>query len=121
MRLLLAGGGTGGHLFPAVAIAEGLKQEEPHSEVLFVGTRKGLEARLLPELGWTLKTIDMSGWAGLGLSERVRAFFRMIKGLRQSRRIIRDFRPDVVVGVAQHDADILETIAGTKSQQHFSD
>jgi UDP-N-acetylglucosamine--N-acetylmuramyl-(pentapeptide) pyrophosphoryl-undecaprenol N-acetylglucosamine transferase len=99
MRLLLAGGGTGGHLFPAVAIAEGLKQEEPQSEVLFVGTRKGLEARLLPELGWTLKTIDMSGWAGLGLSERVRAFFRMIKGLRQSRRIIRDFRPDVVVGV----------------------
>jgi UDP-N-acetylglucosamine--N-acetylmuramyl-(pentapeptide) pyrophosphoryl-undecaprenol N-acetylglucosamine transferase len=99
MRLLLAGGGTGGHLFPAVALAEQLKREEPGSEILFVGTARGLEARLLPELGWALRTIEMSGWAGLDFRARLKAFFRMAKGLRQSRRIIREFKPDVVVGV----------------------
>ncbi len=99
MRLLLAGGGTGGHLFPAVALAEQLKHESPDSEVLFVGTERGLEARLLPELGWTLRTIEMSGWAGLGIQARIKALIRMVKGLRQSRQIMQEFRPDVVVGV----------------------
>ena len=51
MKLLLAGGGTGGHLFPAIALAEQFKLEEPQGEVLFVGTEQGLEARMLPELG----------------------------------------------------------------------
>lgn len=99
MRLLLAGGGTGGHLFPAVALAECLKQQSPESAVLFVGTEKGLEASLLPELGWVLRTIEMSGWAGLGLLARIKALIRMVKGLRQSRLIIKDFKPDVIVGV----------------------
>ncbi len=98
MRLLLAGGGTGGHLFPAIAIAEQLKQNNQENAVLFVGTRKGLEARLLPELGWPLRTIDMSGWAGLDALARCKALFRMIKGLKQSRLIIKEFRPDVVIG-----------------------
>lgn len=99
MRLLLAGGGTGGHLFPAVALAEQLKSEDPSSEVLFVGTVKGLEYRLLPELGWSLETIDMSGWAGLGLLARLRALGNLVRGIGQSRRILRRFRPDLVVGV----------------------
>jgi UDP-N-acetylglucosamine--N-acetylmuramyl-(pentapeptide) pyrophosphoryl-undecaprenol N-acetylglucosamine transferase len=99
MRLLLAGGGTGGHLFPAVALAEQLRQEEPESEVLFVGTERGLEFRLLPELGWPLRTIPMSGWAGLGLGARFKALIGLVKSLGQSQQIIREFRPDVVVGV----------------------
>lgn len=99
MRLLLAGGGTGGHLFPAVALAEQLRHEDPAGEVLFVGTERGLEFRLLPELGWPLRTIPMSGWAGLGLAARFRAVGGLVKSLGQSRRIIKSFRPDVVVGV----------------------
>lgn len=99
MRLLLAGGGTGGHLFPAVALAEKLKQEEPASEVLFVGTQKGLEARLLPELGWSLRTIEMSGWAGLGVRARIGSLCNIFRGLKQSRRILKEFGPDVIVGV----------------------
>jgi UDP-N-acetylglucosamine--N-acetylmuramyl-(pentapeptide) pyrophosphoryl-undecaprenol N-acetylglucosamine transferase len=99
MRLLLAGGGTGGHLFPAVALAERLRQEEPASEVLFVGTERGLEYRLLPRLGWPLRIIPMSGWAGLGLGARLKAAGGLAKSLVQSRRILREFRPDVVVGV----------------------
>ena len=99
MRLLLAGGGTGGHLFPAIALADQLKQEEPQSEVLFIGTEKGLEARMLPELGWTLETIEMSGWAGLGLFSRLKVLGKLMKSFAQSRKIICRFRPDVVVGV----------------------
>lgn len=99
MKLLLAGGGTGGHLFPAIALAEQLKQEEPLSEVLFVGTEKGLEARMLPELGWSLQTIEMSGWAGLGFMARLKVLGKLAKGFTQSRKILREFNPDVVVGV----------------------
>jgi UDP-N-acetylglucosamine--N-acetylmuramyl-(pentapeptide) pyrophosphoryl-undecaprenol N-acetylglucosamine transferase len=99
MRLLLAGGGTGGHLFPAIALAEQLKQEDPQSEILFVGTERGLEARMLPELGWTLKTIEMSGWAGLGLLVRLQVLGKLVKSFRQSRTILQEFRPEVVVGV----------------------
>ncbi|NJC89259.1 MAG: undecaprenyldiphospho-muramoylpentapeptide beta-N-acetylglucosaminyltransferase [Desulfuromonas sp.] len=99
MRLLLAGGGTGGHLFPAVALAEQLRSEEPQAEILFVGTERGLEYRLLPELGWPLRTIPMSGWAGLSPGARIKALVGLMKSLGQSRRIIGEFRPDVVVGV----------------------
>jgi UDP-N-acetylglucosamine--N-acetylmuramyl-(pentapeptide) pyrophosphoryl-undecaprenol N-acetylglucosamine transferase len=99
MRLLLAGGGTGGHLFPAIALAEQLKTEEPLSEVLFVGTAKGLEGRLLPELGWPLETVDMSGWAGAGKLARLRVLGKLVKSFSQSKKILHRFRPDVVVGV----------------------
>lgn len=99
MRLLLAGGGTGGHLFPAVALAEQLRQEDQQSEVLFVGTDKGLEARLLPELGWPLKTVAMSGWAGLGVTARVKALRNMLAGFGQSKQVLKEFAPDVIVGV----------------------
>lgn len=99
MRLLLAGGGTGGHLFPAVALAEQLRREEPDSAVLFVGTERGLEFRLLPELGWPLRTVAMRGWAGASLAARCKGLAGLVRSLLQSRHILSEFRPDVVVGV----------------------
>jgi UDP-N-acetylglucosamine--N-acetylmuramyl-(pentapeptide) pyrophosphoryl-undecaprenol N-acetylglucosamine transferase len=99
MKLLLAGGGTGGHLFPAIALAEQLMSEEPQSEVLFVGTARGLEVRMLPELGWPLETVDMSGWAGIGGLARLKVLGKLMKSFAQSKDILRRFRPDVVVGV----------------------
>jgi UDP-N-acetylglucosamine--N-acetylmuramyl-(pentapeptide) pyrophosphoryl-undecaprenol N-acetylglucosamine transferase len=99
MKLLLAGGGTGGHLFPAIALAEQLMSDEPQSEVLFVGTTKGLEARLLPELGWPLETVDMSGWAGIGGLARLKVLGKLVKSFAESKEILRRFNPDVVVGV----------------------
>ena len=99
MKLLLAGGGTGGHLFPAISLAEQLKYEEPKSEILFVGTERGLEARMLPELGWSLKMIEMSGWAGHGFVARLKVLGKLMKSFVQSRTILREFAPDVVVGV----------------------
>ena len=66
MRLLLAGGGTGGHLFPAVALAQLLLKQDDNSAVQFVGTERGLEQRLLPKLGLPLATVDMVGVVGRG-------------------------------------------------------
>ena len=99
MRLLLAGGGTGGHLFPAVALAEKLMAEEPGAEVLFVGTERGIEARVLPELGLPLKTVDIKGFSGKGVIAKLEVMMKMIKSVKQGKSILGQFNPDVVVGV----------------------
>jgi UDP-N-acetylglucosamine--N-acetylmuramyl-(pentapeptide) pyrophosphoryl-undecaprenol N-acetylglucosamine transferase len=99
MKLLLAGGGTGGHLFPAVALAQRLLETDPAAKVLFVGTRRGIEARILPELGLPLETIDISGLVGKGWWGKMRVLPGLVKSLRQSMSILDQFRPDVVLGV----------------------
>lgn len=99
MRLLIAGGGTGGHLFPGVAIAEELRAREPGAPVRFVGTERGIEARVLPELGWELAFIRVSGLKTVGLMGAVRGLFRLPRALWQARRVVKAFAPDVVVGV----------------------
>ncbi|PLX99954.1 MAG: undecaprenyldiphospho-muramoylpentapeptide beta-N-acetylglucosaminyltransferase [Desulfuromonas sp.] len=99
MKLLLAGGGTGGHLFPAVALGQMLLDQEQQAEVLFVGTERGLESRLLPKLGLPLKTVDMVGVVGRGWRGKLELVPKLVKSLLQSRRILRQFRPDVVIGV----------------------
>jgi len=99
MKLLIAGGGTGGHLFPGVAIAEELRAREPGAGVHFVGTRRGIEARILPELGWDHEFIEVSGLKTVGAAGAVRGLFRLPRALWQSRALLRRHRPDVVVGV----------------------
>lgn len=99
MRLLIAGGGTGGHLFPGVAIAEELRARAPGAAVRFVGTRRGIEARVLPELGWELSLIEVSGLKTVGARGALRGLLRLPRALWQARRIVREFRPDVVLGV----------------------
>ncbi len=99
MRLLIAGGGTGGHLFPGVAIVEELLARDPKAEVLFVGTARGLEADVVPKLGYPLRLIDASGLKTVGRLGAVRGVFRVPRALWQSRRILKDFRPDAVIGV----------------------
>jgi UDP-N-acetylglucosamine--N-acetylmuramyl-(pentapeptide) pyrophosphoryl-undecaprenol N-acetylglucosamine transferase len=99
MRLLIAGGGTGGHLFPGVAIAEELRAREPGAAVRFVGTRRGIEARVLPELGWELSLIEVSGLKTVGMIGALRGVLRLPRALWQARRILKEFRPDAVIGV----------------------
>ena len=99
MRMLIAGGGTGGHLFPGLALAEEVKTRHPRNDVLFVGTQRGLEMRVVPKSGFALETIDvgpLKRQGGLGL---LRGLGRIPRSLWQSRRILRRFDPDVVVGV----------------------
>jgi UDP-N-acetylglucosamine--N-acetylmuramyl-(pentapeptide) pyrophosphoryl-undecaprenol N-acetylglucosamine transferase len=99
MKLLLAGGGTGGHLFPAVALAETLKKQDADAQVLFVGTKNGLEYRVLPELGWDLQTVNISGFTGKGLMTKMAVVAKLVQSVMQGRKILKSFRPDVVIGV----------------------
>lgn len=99
MRLLIAGGGTGGHLFPGVAIAEELRAREPDAAIRFVGTARGIEARVLPDLGWDLVMIEVSGLKTVGALGAVRGLLRLPRALWQARRVVKEFSPDVVVGV----------------------
>ena len=98
-RLLIAGGGTGGHLFPGVALAEELRAREPDAQIKFVGTKRGIEARVLPELGWDLELIEVSGLKTVGAAGAVKGMFRLPKALWQARRIVKAFAPDAVIGV----------------------
>src|SRR4051812_25912265 len=99
MRLLIAGGGTGGHLFPGVAVAEELRARDPEAPVRFVGTKRGIEARVLPDLGWDLELIEISGLKTVGALGAVRGLFRLPRALWQARRILKTFQPDAVIGV----------------------
>jgi UDP-N-acetylglucosamine--N-acetylmuramyl-(pentapeptide) pyrophosphoryl-undecaprenol N-acetylglucosamine transferase len=99
MRLLIAGGGTGGHLFPGVAIAEELRARAPDAPVRFVGTRRGIEARVLPDLGWDIAFIEVSGLKTVGALGAIRGLFRLPRALWQARRVVKEWKPDAVVGV----------------------
>lgn len=98
-RLLIAGGGTGGHLFPGVAIAEELRARHPAAQVRFVGTARGIEARVLPKQGWDLALIEVSGLKTVGVLGAIRGLFRLPRALWQSRRLVKQFAPDAVIGV----------------------
>jgi UDP-N-acetylglucosamine--N-acetylmuramyl-(pentapeptide) pyrophosphoryl-undecaprenol N-acetylglucosamine transferase len=97
LRVMIAGGGTGGHLFPGIALAE--QVVAAGGEVRFVGTERGIEARAVPELGYGLDLIEVSGIKGRGVKGLIAGLLRLPKAWLQSRRIIRSFDPDVVVGV----------------------
>ncbi len=99
MRLLIAGGGTGGHLFPGVAVAEELRAREPDALVRFVGTARGIEARVLPDLGWELDLIEVSGLKTVGLLGAMRGLLRLPRALWQARKVVKAFEPDAVIGV----------------------
>lgn len=97
--MIMAGGGTGGHFFPGLAVAQAIAALAPSSRVLFVGTEKGIEARLAPKHGFPFQAIPASGFAGVGLRARVRALAALPGAMAASLRAIRDFKPQAVVGV----------------------
>jgi UDP-N-acetylglucosamine--N-acetylmuramyl-(pentapeptide) pyrophosphoryl-undecaprenol N-acetylglucosamine transferase len=99
VNVLIAGGGTGGHLFPGVAIAEEFRRRNGANNVLFIGTKRGLEARMLTEIGFALETLEVEGIKGRGIARSLAALLKIPRSLIQSRRIIRGFEPDVVIGV----------------------
>ncbi len=98
MKVIIAGGGTGGHLFPAVAVGEAMMRERPGIEVLFVGTTAGLEARWMPRSALRYELFDVHGLRGHTLAERARAMVEFAAALRRARGLLRRFGPDVVVG-----------------------
>ncbi len=99
MRIIIAGGGTGGHLFPGIAVAEEFQKRDPENRVIFIGTQRGIEYRLLGKLGYELKLIDVEGLKGRGWKALIKGVYAIPNSMWQSRMILRDFRPDVVIGV----------------------
>lgn len=99
MKIIIAGGGTGGHLFPALAVAEAFKDREPGNEILFVGSRRGLEASIVAREGYALKTIEGASVKGKPVWGKLRSLMAVPKSLLQSGSLLRSFKPDIVLGV----------------------
>lgn len=99
MKLIIAGGGTGGHLFPGIAVAEEFLSRNPDNRVLFVGTERGIEARAVPAAGYPLELISAAGLRGKGTLSQIKGSAMMVYGYAQSRKILKRFRPDFVLGV----------------------
>src|ERR1044072_8600037 len=98
MRVLIAAGGTGGHIYPGIAVAKELVRRDPESVVRFVGTAKGLENRLVPQAGFELSLIESAGLVNMGLAQRLKGLMILPKSFVAARRVIRAFRPEAVVG-----------------------
>ena len=98
MKVLLAGGGTGGHVYPAIAIANKIKEHNPDCEILFVGTKNGIESEIVPKAGFELKTVTVQGFKRKIDFDNVKRVFKLCKGLEHSSRIVKKYKPDIVIG-----------------------
>ncbi|CDX03027.1 UDP-N-acetylglucosamine--N-acetylmuramyl-(pentapeptide) pyrophosphoryl-undecaprenol N-acetylglucosamine transferase [Desulfitobacterium hafniense] len=104
MRVIVTGGGTGGHIYPALAIAKGILVHQPDAEILYIGTREGMEARLVPEAG-----LEFAGVSGQGLPrklslETLKVGGKSFKALWETKQILKKFKPDLVVGTGGYVA-----------------
>jgi UDP-N-acetylglucosamine--N-acetylmuramyl-(pentapeptide) pyrophosphoryl-undecaprenol N-acetylglucosamine transferase len=98
MKLMVAAGGTGGHIYPGIAVAKELQRRDASSEVLFVGTSRGLETRIVPDNGFQLALIHSAGLKSVGMKGLVKGVSVLPKSFIEARRLLREFRPAVVVG-----------------------
>ena len=99
MRVILAGGGTGGHLFPGLAVAREFQRRDAKTEILFVGTEQGIEYRVIPKEGFKLETLTVKGLKGRGLQGILDALFGVPASVVRSLGIIARFRPDCIIGL----------------------
>ncbi len=99
MRLLIAGGGTGGHLFPALAVAQALMKIAPKSQIMFVGAKHGIEAKIIPQTEFSIKFVKVRGLRKTGILNKLVGFLELPFGLLESMAIIHNFKPDFVLGV----------------------
>lgn len=110
-RVIISGGGTGGHIFPAIAIANALKKIDPQTEILFVGAHGRMEMEKVPAAGYKIIGLDISGFQRSSLLKNVFLPFKIIKSLLKARAIIKDFKPDVAVGVGGYASGPLLFVA----------
>ena len=98
MRAIIAAAGTGGHINPGIAIANKIKEKEPNSEIIFVGTDRGLENDLVPRAGYELRTINAYGLSKKLSIENIKKLYKTFKGLGEAKKIVKEFKPDIVIG-----------------------
>jgi UDP-N-acetylglucosamine--N-acetylmuramyl-(pentapeptide) pyrophosphoryl-undecaprenol N-acetylglucosamine transferase len=102
VRILFAGGGTGGHVYPALAVAKYLKRSRPDFEALFLGSRSGLEGGIVPGEGFPIRLVASRGFRRLGLAGRLRFFLSLARGLVEAAVVVRRWRPDLVLATGGH-------------------
>ncbi len=98
MRVIIAAAGTAGHINPGIAIANEIKRKENDSEIIFIGTNRGLENDLVPRAGYELKTIDAYGLSKKPTIENIKKIFATLNSTKTARQIIKEFKPDIIVG-----------------------
>ena len=103
-KIIIAGGGTGGHIFPAVAIANAIKKLEPSVEILFVGAKGKMEMEKVPQAGYQIVGLDIAGFNRSSLIKNIGLPFKLVKSFLQVRKIVNQFRPDAVIGVGGYSS-----------------
>lgn len=97
MRVIIAAAGTAGHINPGLAIANKIKMEEKDSEIIFIGTTRGLENDLVPRAGFGLKTIEAYGLSKKLSIDNMKKMYKTFRGYGEAKKIIKDFKPDIVI------------------------
>ena len=103
-KIIIAGGGTGGHIFPAIAIANALIKAEPSTEILFVGAKGKMEMEKVPQAGYQIEGLDIAGFNRSSLTKNIGLPFKLVKSFLQVRRIMNSFGPDAVIGVGGYSS-----------------
>ena len=98
MKVLIAGGGTGGHIYPAIAVAEKIKRKLPESQILFIGAKQGMEKDLVPTHGFPIRLIDVKGFSRKNPLKNINTFATVIRSIRQIQEILEEFKPEVAIG-----------------------
>ena len=99
LRVIVSGGGTGGHIFPAISIANAIKEQHPDADILFVGAEGRMEMQRVPAAGYPIKALPICGFDRQHLWRNVAVLFKIWKSRRMARQIIHEFKPMVAVGV----------------------
>ena len=113
-RIILSGGGTGGHIYPAIAIANELKKRYPKSEFLFVGAQDRMEMEKVPQAGYKIEGLRISGFQRSLTVKNMMFPFKVVHSLWKSRKIINKFKPDVVIGTGGFASGPLLKVASDK-------
>ena len=113
-RIIIAGGGTGGHIFPAIAIANAIKKHHPSADILFVGAKDRMEMEKVPQAGYRIEGLDISGFDRSSLIKNIGLPFQLVKSFLQVRNIINRFKPQAVIGVGGYSSFPVLRYAQTK-------
>ncbi len=101
MRILIVTGGTGGHIYPAISLANAIKEDSHLNEVLFVGSKSRMESDIVPQAGYPFIGLDITGIQGNSI-EKLKSAYRLVKGYQSSKKIIKQFKPDLVIGFGNY-------------------
>ena len=113
IRIIISGGGTGGHIFPAISIANAIKEQCPDADILFVGAEGRMEMQRVPAAGYPIKGLPVAGFNRKNLLKNIPVLIKLFKSQRMARQIIKDFQPHAAVGVGGYASGPTLKVAGS--------